>query len=106
MLAVKGKALGRKTLRELTIPRQCLHRSEVVAWAQCIENRLHWVRDITFGEDASRVRHRSVPQILAAIRNAVIGLLRTKKIINNRCRLATKHLAISTSLLRQTRQMD
>ena len=41
-----------------------------------IENRLHWVRDVTMGEDASRVRHGSAPQALAGLRNAAIGLLR------------------------------
>lgn len=41
-----------------------------------IENRLHYVRDVTFGEDASQVRTGSAPQVMAALRNAVIGLLR------------------------------
>lgn len=40
-----------------------------------IENRLHYVRDVTFGEDASQVRSGAAPQVLAALRNAVIGLL-------------------------------
>jgi hypothetical protein len=40
-----------------------------------IENRSHWVRDVTFGEDGSRVRTAPIPQVLAALRNAVIGLL-------------------------------
>jgi predicted transposase YbfD/YdcC len=40
-----------------------------------IENRLHWVRDMTFGEDACRVRKGSAPQILAAFRNVAIRLL-------------------------------
>ena len=43
-------------------------------WA--IENRLHYVRDVTFGEDASQVRTGAAPQVLAALRNVVIGLLR------------------------------
>lgn len=42
-----------------------------------IENRLHYVRDVTFGEDASRIRKGAAPQILAACRNAVIGVLRS-----------------------------
>lgn len=42
-----------------------------------IENRLHWVRDVTFGEDACRVRCGSAPQILAGLRNAAINILRT-----------------------------
>ena len=41
-----------------------------------IENRLHWVRDVVFGEDQSQVRTESAPQLLAALRNLVIGMLR------------------------------
>ena len=41
-----------------------------------IENRSHWVRDVTFGEDASPVHAGSLPQVMAALRNTVIGLLR------------------------------
>lgn len=40
-----------------------------------IENRLHYVRDVTLAEDACRVRKGSAPQVLAAVRNAVIHLL-------------------------------
>jgi len=40
-----------------------------------IENSLHYVRDVTLGEDACRVRSRSAPQVLAALRNAVVHLL-------------------------------
>jgi hypothetical protein len=41
-----------------------------------IENRSHYVRDVTFGEDASRIRKGSGPQVMAALRNAAIGFLR------------------------------
>jgi predicted transposase YbfD/YdcC len=41
-----------------------------------IENRLHYVRDVTFGEDASQVRSGAAPQVMAALRNTVIALLR------------------------------
>ena len=40
-----------------------------------IENRLHHVRDVTFGEDACRVRSGSAPRLLAALRNAAVHLL-------------------------------
>ncbi len=40
-----------------------------------IENGLHYVRDVTLGEDACRVRSGTAPQLLAALRNAVIHLL-------------------------------
>lgn len=41
-----------------------------------IENRVHWVRDVTFDEDRCQVRSGSAPQILAALRNLVISLVR------------------------------
>ena len=41
-----------------------------------IENRLHWVRDVTFDEDRSRVRKGVGAQVMASIRNLAISLLR------------------------------
>jgi hypothetical protein len=41
-----------------------------------IENRSHYVRDVTFGEDHSQVRVGSLPQVMAAFRNIAIGLMR------------------------------
>jgi hypothetical protein len=41
-----------------------------------IENRLHWVRDVTFDEDRSRVRTGAGAQVMASIRNLAISLLR------------------------------
>lgn len=47
-----------------------------------IENRSHYVRDVTMGEDASRVRTGSAPEVLAAFRNAAIGWLRLNDVKN------------------------
>ena len=41
-----------------------------------IENKSHWVRDVTFDEDRSQVRSGNIPQLMAALRNTTIGLLR------------------------------
>ncbi len=49
--------------------------SELVRKHWGIENELHYVRDVTLGENACRVRRGSAPQVLAAVRNAVIHLL-------------------------------
>jgi len=40
-----------------------------------IENRSHYVRDVTFGEDRSRLRSGNAPQVLAALRNLAITLI-------------------------------
>jgi hypothetical protein len=41
-----------------------------------IENKSHWVRDVTFGEDACQTRTGAAPQVRAACLNLVIALLR------------------------------
>jgi predicted transposase YbfD/YdcC len=41
-----------------------------------IENQLHWVRDVTFGEDASTARSGSLPRVMASLRNLAVGALR------------------------------
>jgi hypothetical protein len=41
-----------------------------------IEHKSHWVRDVTFDEDRSQVRCGNIPQVMAALRNTTIGLLR------------------------------
>jgi predicted transposase YbfD/YdcC len=41
-----------------------------------IENQSHWVRDVTFDEDRSQVRCGNIPQVMAGLRNTVIGLMR------------------------------
>jgi predicted transposase YbfD/YdcC len=41
-----------------------------------IENSSHYVRDVTFGEDASRIRSGSAPRLMATMRNLSIGVMR------------------------------
>jgi predicted transposase YbfD/YdcC len=41
-----------------------------------IENKVHYVRDVTYREDASRVRTGPRPRIMATLRNLAIGLIR------------------------------
>jgi predicted transposase YbfD/YdcC len=51
----------------------------IAAWIQGhwgIENRLHYVRDVTFAEDACRIRTGSGPRIMATLRNLTIAVLR------------------------------
>jgi predicted transposase YbfD/YdcC len=51
----------------------------LAAWVQGhwgIENKLHWVRDVTFDEDRSQVRVGAGPQVMATLGNLAISLLR------------------------------
>lgn len=66
VVGITSLPAGRATAR-------CLARYVRQHWH--IENRSHWVRDVTFREDAGRVRTVPIPQVLAALRNTLIGLL-------------------------------
>jgi hypothetical protein len=75
---------GEKTAREVryfvtSAPRPRAGAGRLLTWARghwSIENRSHYVRDVTLGEDASRIRKGSGPEVMAALRNAAIGFLR------------------------------
>lgn len=54
--------------------------AETLAKAACshrgVENRLHWVLDVTFREDDCRVRKGHAPQNLSSLRKFALSLLR------------------------------
>lgn len=53
-----------------------VHLNHYVRQHWCVENRPHWVRDVTFGEDNSQLRTGSAPRALATFRNLSIGAYR------------------------------
>ena len=73
-----------KTTREIrsfitSAPRELSNAEQLLEWTRGhwgIENRSHYVRDVTMGEDASRIRKNAGPQVMAAMRNAAIGFFR------------------------------
>jgi predicted transposase YbfD/YdcC len=60
-----------------------------------IENRLHWVRDVTYREDHSRVRTSTAPQAMASLRNLAISALRLNDATN--IAQALRHMARDTT---------
>ena len=55
-----------------------------------IENRLHWILDVSFGADQSRIRKGNAPQNIAIIRKCTINLLQQFK--KNQPRLSIKKM--------------
>jgi predicted transposase YbfD/YdcC len=47
-----------------------------------IENQLHWVLDVSFGEDSCRIRKDNAPTNIAIIRHAALNMIRTAKKTN------------------------
>jgi predicted transposase YbfD/YdcC len=62
-----------------SLPASQAHPDQLAGWIRGhwkIENQLHWVRDVTFGEDASTARTGTGPHVMATLRNLVISILR------------------------------
>lgn len=78
------RRIGKEESREVAYFLTSLDRTRATAfdllgWIRAhwgIENHVHHVRDVTFDEDHSRVRKGSSAQVMAALRNVVIHLLR------------------------------
>jgi predicted transposase YbfD/YdcC len=59
--------------------------AELAGWVRghwAIENRLHWVRDVTYDEDRSQIRTATGPRAMAALRNLAVSLLRINGVTN------------------------
>lgn len=91
-----------------SVPRGSAGAATLLGWARGhwgIENRLHYVRDVTLGEDANRTRSGSGPQVLAALRNLAISKLRLDGVTNiaaalRRNAARVKDLLISLRILK------
>jgi hypothetical protein len=62
-----------------SVPRGRADAATLLGWVRGhwgIENRLHYVRDVTLGEDANRTRSGGGAQVLAALRNLAVSTLR------------------------------
>jgi predicted transposase YbfD/YdcC len=60
------------------LPRSKANAERLLALNQAhwsIENRLHYRRDVTLGEDACQVRLRNAPQTLAALNGGILALM-------------------------------
>jgi predicted transposase YbfD/YdcC len=62
-----------------SLPARHAQPAQLADWIrghQKIENQLHWVRDVTFGEDLSQARTGTGPHVMASLRNLAISILR------------------------------
>lgn len=63
----------------VTLPAEQATAAELATWIRQhwhIEDRLHWVRDVTLGEDLHQACTGNGPQVLAILRNLTLSLLR------------------------------
>lgn len=66
--------------------------AQLLAWIRAhwhIENRCHWRRDATLGEDACTVRHTLVATILGVLNSLILALFDYRKVSNARAAIRT-----------------
>ncbi|WP_307852296.1 ISAs1 family transposase [Streptomyces sp. b94] len=74
-----GKLTIERIYLVTSLPPGAATGTELAAWIRGhwrIENKLHHVRDRTFHEDASKIRTRHLPRVMAGLRNLAIGVHR------------------------------
>jgi predicted transposase YbfD/YdcC len=64
-----------------------------------IESQLHWVLDVTFTEDASRIRQRKAPQTSAMLRRLAVSILSSDTSLKDSIRGKRYRACLSTDAL-------
>ncbi len=62
-----------------SLPGDAFRLLEAVRGHRGIENSVHWVLDVSFGEDESRVRRGNSAEIFAAMRRMALNMLKQEK---------------------------
>jgi predicted transposase YbfD/YdcC len=75
----KGRTAYQAVLYVTSLTTQQATPADLLAYVRAhwtVENKAHWVRDVTYAEDASQVRTGNAPRVMATFRNLAISLLR------------------------------
>jgi predicted transposase YbfD/YdcC len=75
--------------------------AKVVRGHWSIESQLHWVLDVTFTEDASRIRKQHAPQTSAVLRRLAVSILSSDTLVKDTLRGKRYRACLSTDVLEQ-----
>jgi predicted transposase YbfD/YdcC len=106
VMVVRVRHLWNKTTREVQFYLSSLSCDAVrigrairAHWG--IENQLHWVLDVTFGEDASRIRTAHSPENFALMRRMAISWLNQETSTKRSLRQKAKRAAMDSNYMLQ-----
>lgn len=106
VMVVRVRQLWNKTTREVqfylsSLPCDAVRIGRAIRAHWGIENQLHWVLDVTFGEDASRIRNCHSSENFALIRRMAISLLNQETSTKRSLRQKAKRAAMDSNYMLQ-----
>jgi predicted transposase YbfD/YdcC len=84
-----------------SLPAKVKKLAKLIRQHWSIESQLHWVLDVTFTEDASRIRQRHAPQTSAMLRRLAVSILSSDTSIKDNIRGKRYRACLSTDVLEQ-----
>ena len=80
VMVIRTRHLWNKTTREVmfylsSLPPDAQQLGKAIRQHWSIENQLHWILDVTFGEDACRIRTGNAPENIALLKRWSLNLL-------------------------------
>lgn len=96
---VDGRETGNVGYYLSSLPPKVRKLAELIRGHWSIENQLHWVLDVTFTEDASRIRKDLAPQTMAMLRRLAVSILSHDTSLNETIRGKRYRAALSTNVL-------
>ena len=72
---VNGRETGEVSYFLSSLPAKVKNLAQLIRQHWSIENQLHWVLDVTFTEDASRIRKGNGPEITSVFRRLALNVL-------------------------------
>jgi predicted transposase YbfD/YdcC len=82
-----------------SLPPQAKWIAQLIRQHWSIENQLHWVLDVTFTEDASRIRRQHAPQTSAMLRRLAVSILSADTSLRDTLRGKRYRACLSTDRL-------
>jgi predicted transposase YbfD/YdcC len=96
---VNGRETGEISYFLSSLPPKVKTLAQRIRQHWSIESQLHWVLDVTFSEDASRIRRRHAPQTSAMLRRLAVSILSSDTSLKDSLRGKRYRACLSTNVL-------
>ncbi len=96
---VGGRESGQVSYYLSSLPPQAKRMAQLIRQHWSIESQLHWVLDVTFTEDASRIRRLHAPQTSAMLRRLAVSILSADTSVKDSLRGKRYRACLSTDSL-------